>query len=344
MKSIITTLLIILLFGACSETPKNYATVSGQISNPNKLNKITISNRAGFSREIKVNEDGAFSDTLKVEEGIYRFFDGKEMGSIFLKNNNTISLSLDTNAFDETLKFKGDGADKSNFIITKSLLQEKYLTDDVFNATENEFLETFDDLYVAYKALKEQYPLIDTAYFEVQDKGFESMKKAYTNYFEGKIEMRKLFAKGTPSPAFSNYENDNGSKSSLSDFRGKFVYIDVWATWCGPCKAEIPSLKKLESQYKTKNIEFISISVDDARRSGSMEKAHTAWKTMVNDKQLTGTQLFTGNGWKTDFIQDFKINAIPRFLLIDPKGDIIDADAPRPSSKRLIELLNELGV
>tara|TARA_B110000208_G_C11761712_1_gene427165 strand:+ start:221 stop:1255 length:1035 start_codon:yes stop_codon:yes gene_type:complete len=344
MKSIITTLLIILLFGACAETPKNYATVSGQISNPNKLNKITISNRAGFSREIKVNEDGTFSDTLKVEEGIYRFFDGKEMGSIFLKNNNTISLSLDTNAFDETLKFKGDGADKSNFIITKSLLQEKYLTDDVFNATENEFLETFDDLYVAYNALKEQYPLIDTAYFEVQDKGFESMKKAYTNYFEGKIEMRKLFAKGTPSPAFSNYENDNGSKSSLSDFRGKFVYIDVWATWCGPCKAEIPSLKKLESQYKTKNIEFISISVDDARRSGSMEKAHTAWKTMVKDKQLTGTQLFTGNGWKTDFIQDFKINAIPRFLLIDPKGDIIDADAPRPSSKRLIELLSELGV
>jgi len=344
MKFIITTLLIILLFGACSETPKNYATVSGQISNPNKLNKITISNRAGFSREIKVNEDGTFSDTLKVEEGIYRFFDGKEMGSIFLKNNNTISLSLDTNAFDETLKFKGDGADKSNFIITKSLLQEKYLTDDVFNATENEFLETFDDLYVAYNALKEQYPLIDTAYFEVQDKGFESMKKAYTNYFEGKIEMRKLFAKGTPSPAFSNYENDNGSKSSLSDFRGKFVYIDVWATWCGPCKAEIPSLKKLESQYKTKNIEFISISVDDARRSGSMEKAHTAWKTMVKDKQLTGTQLFTGNGWKTDFIQDFKINAIPRFLLIDPKGNIIDADAPRPSSKRLIELLNELGV
>ena len=344
MKSIITILLIILLFGACSETPKNYATVLGQISNPNKLNKITIINRAGFSREIKVNEDGTFSYTLKVEESIYRFFDGKEMGSVLHKNNNTISLSLDTNAFDETLKFKGDGADKSNFIITNSLLQEKYLTDDVSNATENEFLETFDDLYVAYKALKEQYPLIDTAYFEVQDKEFESMKKVHTNYFEGKIEMRKLFAKGTPSPTFSNYENDNGSKSSLNDYRGKFVYIDVWATWCGPCKAEIPSLKKLESQYKTKNIEFISISVDDARRSGSMEIAHTAWKTMVKDKQLTGTQLFTGNGWKTDFIQDFKINAIPRFLLIDPKGDIINADAPRPSSKRLIELLNELGV
>ena len=343
MKSIITTLLIILLFGACSKTPKNYATVSGQISNPNKLNKITISNRAGFSREIKVNEDGTFSDTLKVEEGIYRFFDGKEMGSIFLKNNNTISLSLDTNAFDETLKFKGDGADKSNFIITKSLLQEKYLTDDVFNATENEFLETFDDLYVAYNALKEQYPLIDTAYFEVQDKGFESMKKAYTNYFEGKIEMRKLFAKGTPSPTFSNYENDNGSKSSLSDFRGKFVYIDVWATWCGPCIQQIPYLKKLEDSYKNKNIEFVSISTDESRRNGgSWEAAEKKWRDFVKAKQMGGIQLWSGKDFS--FQKAYKINGIPRFILVDPKGNIVDANAPRPSEPRLTELFTSLGI
>ena len=84
--------------------------------------------------------------------------------------------------------------------------------------------------------------------------------------------------------------------------------------------------------------------MDDARRSGTMEKAHESWKNMVKEKQLTGTQLFTGNGWNTDFIQDYKINAIPRFLLIDTQGNIIDADAPRPSSKRLIELLNNLGV
>ena len=344
MKSVITIFLITLLVGSCSETPKDYATVSGKIYNPNKLNKITLSNRAGYTKEIKINEDGTFSDTLKIEEGIYRFFDGREMGNIFLKNNNSISFSVDTSAFDETLKFEGDGADKSNFIITNNLLQEKFLTKDLLNATENEFLETFKALKIAYQALKGQYPLIETAYFENQDKGFESMKKAYSDYFKGKIEMRKLFAKGTPSPTFSDYENDNGSKSSLSDFSGKFVYIDVWATWCGPCKAEIPYLKKLELQYKTKNIEFISISVDDARRSGTMEKAHESWKNMVKEKQLTGTQLFTGNGWNTDFIQDYKINAIPRFLLIDTKGNIIDADAPRPSSKRLIELLNDLGV
>ena len=73
MKSIITIFLITLLVGSCSETPKDYATVSGKIYNPNKLNKITLSNRAGYSKEIKINEDGTFSDTLKIEEGIYRF-------------------------------------------------------------------------------------------------------------------------------------------------------------------------------------------------------------------------------------------------------------------------------
>jgi thiol-disulfide isomerase/thioredoxin len=344
MKSIITIFLTVLLFWSCSEKTKDYVTVSGKISNPNKLNEIVISNRAGYSKKIKVKKDGSFSDTLNIEEGIYRFYDGIEMGSIFLKNNNNTSFTLDTKNFDETLKFEGDDADKSNFIVSSNLIQEKFLTEEIFNSNQKEFVEIFEALENAYQALKDQYPLIDTDYFEIQDQSFQSMKKAYTNYFEEKIEMRKLFAKGTLSPTFSNYENYSGGKTSLKDFNGKFVYIDVWATWCGPCKAEIPSLKKLGLKYKTKNIEFISISVDDARRSGTMEKAHESWRNMVKNKQLTGTQLITGNGWNTDFIKNYKINAIPRFILIDPKGNIIDADAPRPSSKRLNELLNDLGV
>ena len=344
MKYTITIFITVLFFGSCSEKQKDYATLSGKISNPNKLNQIIISNRAGYSKQIKVKKDGSFSDTLKIEEGVYRFYDGIEMGSIFLKNNNKTSFTLNTKNFDETLKFEGDDADKSNFIVANNLLQEKYLTDEIFNSSKNEFVEIFDALENAYQNLKSEFLSIDIDYFEKQDQSFQSMKKTYTNYLEEKIEMRNLFVKGTISPTFSNYENYSGGETSLKDFNGKFVYIDVWATWCGPCKVEIPSLKKLELKYKTKNIEFISISVDDARRSGTMEKANESWRKMVRDKQLTGTQLITGNGWNTDFIQDYKINAIPRFILIDPKGNIIDADAPRPSSKRLIELLNDLDL
>ena len=344
MKSILTLFSAILVFGSCSRTPKDYATLSGKITNANEFKNITISNRNGYTKDIKVNDDGTFSDTLHITEGLYRFSDGNEIGTIYLKNDNTISFTLDTKAFDETLKFKGDDADRSNFIIANSLLQESYLSEDLFDSSEAEFSKAFDKLEIAYNALKNEYKQLDAAYFENQDKDFKSMKKAYKDYFIGKLEMRKLFAKGTVSPTFSNYENHRGGTTSLSDFKGKYVYIDIWATWCGPCKVEIPYLKKLESKYHDRNIEFVSISVDDDRRSGTMEKAHDAWKKMVTEKELTGVQLFTGNGWKADFVQDYKVKGIPRFILIAPDGTVVNADAPRPSSKKLIVLFEELGI
>ncbi|MDC1266019.1 TlpA family protein disulfide reductase [Flavobacteriaceae bacterium] len=344
MKSILSLFTAILVFGSCSKTPKDYATLSGKITNANEFKNITISNRKGYTKNIKVNDDGTFSDTLHVREGLYRFSDGNEVGSIYLKNDNTISFTLDTKAFDETLKFKGDDADRSNFIIANSLLQETYLSEDLFDSTEAEFSKAFDKLEIAYDALKNDYKHLDAAYFEGQDESFKSMQKSYKDYFMGKLEMRKLFAKGTVSPTFSNYENHRGGTTSLSDFKGKYVYIDIWATWCGPCKVEIPYLKKLESKYHDKNIKFVSISVDDARRSGTMDKAHEAWIKMVTEKELTGVQLFTGNGWKADFVQNYKVNGIPRFILIAPDGTIVDADAPRPSSEKLIVLFEELGI
>tara|TARA_R110000868_G_scaffold370187_3_gene633665 strand:- start:867 stop:2243 length:1377 start_codon:yes stop_codon:yes gene_type:complete len=140
---------------------------------------------------------------------------------------------------------------------------------------------------------------------------------------------------GRPSPQFVNYENYEGGTTSLEDLKGKYVYIDVWATWCGPCIAEIPSLKKIEEQYHDKNIEFVSISIDKA-------SDHEKWKTMVAEKELGGIQLFADNDWNSGFVKDYQINGIPRFILIDPDGNIVDANAPRPSSPKLIELFGEL--
>lgn len=344
MKSILTLFSALLLLGSCSQNPKDYVTLSGKITNANKFKKITISNRTGYSKEITINDNGTFGDTLHIKEGLYRFSDGNEVGTIYLKNGNSISFTLNTEAFDETLKFKGDDADQSNFMIANSLLQESYLTVDIFDSTETEFSKAIQNLTAAYDVLKTEYKQLDTAYFEEQDKNFKSMLKSYKEYFTRKLEIRQLLAKGTPSPMFTDYENHEGGTSSLSDFEGKFVYIDIWATWCGPCKVEFPYLKTLEASYRDKNIEFVSISVDDARRSGTIEKAHEAWKTMVSEKKLTGVQLFTGTGWKADFVQDYKVDGIPRFILIAPDGTIVNADAPRPSSKKLLALFDKLGI
>lgn len=140
----------------------------------------------------------------------------------------------------------------------------------------------------------------------------------------------KTVSKGEPSPKFNNYENFNGGTSSLDDFKGKYVYIDVWATWCGPCKAEIPSLKTIEKKYHNKNIAFVSISVDK-------EKDHDKWLKMVKEKDLKGNQLFADNDWNSDFVKDYLILGIPRFILIDPKGNIVNSNAPRPSDNTKLE-------
>ncbi len=142
---------------------------------------------------------------------------------------------------------------------------------------------------------------------------------------------------GRPSPLFNNYENYKGGTTSLEDLKGKYVYIDVWATWCGPCIREIPALKEVEKQYHDKNIEFVSISID---KSSDKDK----WRSMIEEKELGGIQLFAENEWKSKFVTEYQIQGIPRFILIDPKGDIVNANAPRPSSPELTELLTKLNI
>ncbi|MCK0130819.1 TlpA family protein disulfide reductase [Flavobacteriaceae bacterium F08102] len=150
-----------------------------------------------------------------------------------------------------------------------------------------------------------------------------------------KYKALNKLSKGQPSPEFNNYVNHAGGTTSLSDFKGKYVYIDVWATWCAPCLAEVPSLKKIEKQYHGKNIAFVSISIDT-------ENARDSWRKMVTEKELSGIQLIADKDWKSDFINAYEISGIPRFILIDPQGNIVSANAPRPSNSELIKLFDKL--
>ena len=151
---------------------------------------------------------------------------------------------------------------------------------------------------------------------------------------EFKNKQAQLKLNNAPSPTF-NYVNIDGKKTKLEDLRGKYVYIDVWATWCGPCRGEIPFLAKVEEKYKEKNIAFVSISVDE-------DKDFDKWKKFVSDKQLGGIQLFADKNWNSEFITSFGINSIPRFILIDPNGVVVNSDADRPSDPKLQEKLDSL--
>ncbi len=151
-----------------------------------------------------------------------------------------------------------------------------------------------------------------------------------------KYNKTRTLVAGKPSPSFE-YENFKGGKTALLSLKGSYVYIDVWATWCGPCRQEIPSLLKVEEQYKGKNVTFVSISID-------AKKDYDKWKKLVSDKQLGGIQLFADNDWNSAFVKAFAIDSIPRFIIIGPDGTIVNADAPRPSDPKLIDLFSDLKI
>lgn len=130
-----------------------------------------------------------------------------------------------------------------------------------------------------------------------------------------------------------NLADNNGKMMSLADLKGKIVLVDVWATWCAPCKAEIPFLKQLEAEFKGTDLQIVGISVDEAN---DKEK----WSKMIKDEQLGGIHLFAG-GFTSAFATYYKLTAIPRFMLFDRDGKIIAVQAPRPSGPALKVLLKQ---
>ena len=150
--------------------------------------------------------------------------------------------------------------------------------------------------------------------------------KTYNNW--------KSSAPGLASADFSMPDINNNTVT-LSSFKGKYVYIDLWATWCGPCIAEIPALKQIEQKYSTANIAFVSISID---KPADKKK----WQDYVRNNHLEGTQLIAENAWESAFVKQYGVASIPRFILIDPEGKIVAANALRPSNPGLQKQLDGL--
>jgi len=145
-----------------------------------------------------------------------------------------------------------------------------------------------------------------------------------------KREALKLQA-GMSSPPF-NLTDTSGTMHSLSNFRGKVVYIDLWASWCGPCKEEIPYLRKVYEQYKDNpKIAFVSIASFD------VQNRKRRYEIIKND-QMSWLQL---EDTTNSFAKSYQATFIPRFILIDKLGNIVDCDAPRPSdTEKLLNILN----
>lgn len=252
----------------------------------------------------------------EVDSSFFNFLDGLDMKNPEnAKSENFLTLATsiiykesvnyelkDTSLFEtyEYAKINYDG------VIRDAILGK--LVYGLVNAKPNE-QRTFN-VYNDYKSIV------------AKDENFKSVEEAFM-VWEG-------LKPGKPAPSFT-FNDMSGNSVSLSDFKGKMVYIDAWATWCGPCIREVPALKAFIEENKSDDIVFVQVSVDRTSEKGK-------WASMVNEKQVDAIQLFTGDDDK-GFGVDYMIKSIPRFILIDKEGNFISSDAPRPSEPEKLKAL-----
>ncbi len=384
--------------------------ITGSISNPvgdlvNFLHGDTV-------YETVIDEKGYFSISFNLDSSDYiSFSHGVETTAMYINPGDEISLQINTNLFDETIRYKNSLS--SSFLAKKYLLIEqqdlfgdffyrssiqeynkrierlkdklvkrlgrvkndKFLDKELLSIEDelNYFIEQKErfgeiprdqaNFYIKSRKIStsQKYPLNEAInthdsieYIvllnryekemlnmleKIEDSIFIStqtnrLERTIKYYSDRKTAIDKLPKTGESAIDFTCLDID-GNEVSLSDYKGSYVYVDVWATWCGPCIYEIPYLKKLEEDYRQDNIIFMSVSID-------IEDKKEKWKEMIKEENLKGVQLISTSAWSSSICKDYAINGIPRFMIFDDKGNVFNLDAPRPSSNEIRVVFDDL--
>jgi peroxiredoxin len=148
-----------------------------------------------------------------------------------------------------------------------------------------------------------------------------SPNNAYTPLLDQTVMIVSRLSPGNPAPDFTCLDQ-HGQQVSLSDFKGKVVYMDIWATWCGPCRSEIPSAQKLIDDFEGEDVVFLCVSVDEDI---------DAWKKLIDDKEMKGIHVISSGNFNSVVARLYNSKGIPHYILIDQQGNIVDINAKRPS-------------
>lgn len=148
----------------------------------------------------------------------------------------------------------------------------------------------------------------------------------YINLVKDVVTQKNKLAAGNLAPDFT-LKNTNNEKVYLSDFRGKVVFLEFWATWCKPCIHEIPYLEELADYFTNKDVVFIKVAIDiDVE----------GWKNFVKTRNLQGINLIAPEHTRSQVSKDYLLDGVPYYFIIDKEGKFLSSPAPSPHQKDLI--------
>ena len=279
---------------------------------------------------MRFSQHNSITDTLLLSDKklyqMYLFSEGSQhhFGEVMMSQKSAITVSFDSKKPFISRRYSGDFSEVNNFLSNLKFEQKK-LSTTVQNGIQNEALHA--QISQARARIEKKAAMLHKQDFMVDYglKQFDGFSEVLI--LKNKKYLYKSQLTGTLGADFT-LQNNAGQPINLKSFHGKYVYIDVWATWCKPCKLEYPHLKALAKQFSKKEIAIVSVSIDE-----SFEK----WQNDVKDSPADEHQFYAGA--EHPFVTYFDIGAIPRFILLNQEGKIINPEDMRPSNPKIIDYL-----